>query len=59
MTVYTITELQELLKLQTDSMPYKWKSLILKHFQELSTTKIYMKKNKKCNKNAIEVHPDL
>lgn len=34
-----------LFKLQTDSMPYKWKSLILRHFQELSTTKIYMKTN--------------
>lgn len=48
-----------LFELQTDGMPYKWKSLILRHFQELSTTKIYMQKYKKCNKNAIEVHSDF
>lgn len=36
---------RRLFPLQTDNMPYKWKSLILRHFQELSTTKIYMKTN--------------
>ena len=57
--LWAFSQFSPLLKLQTDSMLYKWKSLILRHFQELSTTKIYVKKNKKCNKNAIEVHSDF
>ena len=48
-----------LFKLQTDSTKYKYKWLILRHFRKLLNARIYMEKNKKCNKNAIEAHSDL